>query len=665
MTRHQKHKFIYTLVLLLLFVSIIVVSLSLQNAKLGVGSFILLAVAHTILTLSQGRVSGIFWNRVDDYIRRCQTERKRPVNHDVEKAAREAFKDALLVFIRELPAQGLSGLAPLRDALQDVKKEDATPSPWHAWPDFQFLDKPETFRSLWSTEAQPFSHAGLEQAARQWLDEFTETPVWVRDAARQKTGFSALWAEFFRRQVKHNQLAATAHSFTFLSSLTQPVGTPSASRAGRRSKRLRIADEILIRKIKDTLPVAPDMAGFLSSLESTLKRQQQTLLIGMAVLIVCLSTLPLGYAIYWHDVRSIDLSARVNERVRYLEKRYPDDYDKLDYLEKLDIAHGDVAKDIGISKEKLKARLASDRDNVKTPLEKSRIALAQGYREDAEREGERAVAEAKANHAKDLQKLSDAYQQYAFSLEASGKYGEAVATCRKAIDSIPKADAPEQWAELQGCLGNAANTWASRSTGDDIRLRRDEAIQAYHAALTVYTQNDLPQEWVVTQNNLGVALQNQALTSDGERRAELLAQAIGAYREALKVYTQKELPQDWARTQNNLGTALQYQALVSGGEQRAELLARAIGAYREALKVYTQKKFSQGWVITQSNLGNALREQAEVMEDKTEKKRLLNETIVSFEHALTVWKKDHFPQYHRMVQRNLDTVRGLLEEMEK
>ena len=317
----------------------------------------------------------------------------------------------------------------------------------------------------------------------------------------------------------------------------------------------------------------------------------------MAALIVCLCTLPLGYAICWHEAK---------------------------------------------------------------PVERAKQSV-----DIAEREGGIAVTEAKEKHIKDLHKLFDAYQECGLTLEAQENYEEAVANYREALEYISKKNAPEQWAELQHLLGNAADDWADRSEGNAVRQHRDEVIAAFRAALEVRTRETLPRDWAATQNNLAVALRNQASAVEGAERAALLAEAVETYRAALEVYTRETLPQDWAMTQNNLAIVLCHQASVVEGSECAALLAEAVEAYRAALTVRTRETLPQGWAMTQNNLANALRHQAMKTVGKTEKERLLKAAITAFENALEVYTKEHFPGDYQNVQNGIKIVRKLLAELEE
>jgi len=93
-----------------------------------------------------------------------------------------------------------------------------------------------------------------------------------------------------------------------------------------------------------------------------------------------------------------------------------------------------------------------------------------------------------------------------------------------------------------------------------------QAVYAYRQALTVYTREQFPQQWATTQNNLANALRDQAARVKGAEAVgflvdqieavALLDQAVAAYHQALTVYTRERFPQDWAMTQNNLANAL-------------------------------------------------------------------------------------------------------------
>ena len=75
----------------------------------------------------------------------------------------------------------------------------------------------------------------------------------------------------------------------------------------------------------------------------------------------------------------------------------------------------------------------------------------------------------------------------------------------------------------------------------------------------------------------------------GEQRKgpRTLEQAVAAYHSALSVRERDSLPADWAMTQNDLGAALKVL-----GERTNDPLAlgRAMAAFRETLKVWHRQR---------------------------------------------------------------------------
>ena len=379
-----------------------------------------------------------------------------------------------------------------------------------------------------------------------------------------------------------------------------------------------------------------------------------------------------------------DLMGEIFNTQKYLEQNDRLSGTGRELEEYLDTAHRIVAERKGIPVDKLRAIVDAQiekarKDPNASALEKSRAALHEKRLSDADYEAdtalekilamlEKALALKKISDNKILKilpELFDAFKQKGLVLVALEKFEEAVAIYRRGSDLIPRENSPEQWAELQLLMGNAAAYSAKRSEGEAIKQRLEEAIQAYRAALTVRTREALPQDWAMTQNNLAVALRDQAKASEGENRAILLAEAVTACRAALTVRTREALPQDWATTQNNLAVALSDQANASEGENRAMLLAEAVTACRAALTVRTREDLPQGWAMTQNNLAVALRDQALDAEGKTEKAKLLRESIAAFNNALEIYTKEHFPENHQFSQNGLERSHRLLAELGK
>jgi Tetratricopeptide repeat. len=659
---------------------------------ISIGAIAITAIV-TLLAVLQQHVYSVFFKRVGTYVAQWRAEGKRPANHDVEKAARDAFKDSLLTFAQEFSASmdgsSTPGIDALRDALR-MLRNDAEPSPWNEWPDFRFLEAPETFRALWGTDAPPFSNADLEDVARQWLAVFPAVPAHMRDAANRLPG---LWSEHFRQNIKHNQPAATAHSFAFLAALSSPPSIAPASPRKRHSPKQRAGDEALVRQIKNAMPVAPDMRSFLNALETTSLHERRKTWRAMVAVLVFFCALA-GGGIWWLDlqtanrfVQNENIMGEIIDAENFLERQERISGIARPPVEIRDHALRIVAKRKGVTPEQLRNSLddmiARTRENPDTgALIKSQAALLEGRIEDAKREAMLAVQEAEADKEADdskstLARISDAYKQLGLSFEAAGKYDEAVAAYHKVLDTISQINAPEQRMALQALLSNAVSRLPSRRTDDNEHKRRNETIQNYRAVLTGRTREAFPKEWAEAQRHLGDALSNQANASRGIERAELLTNAVAAYCEALKEYAPEAFPEDWAETQCDLGKALTYQADAVEGSvaeaiaalpqdwgnpwavarrkanaARNNLLSAAVSAYSSALTVYTREAFPQDWAETQYNLGTVLHRQANAS-DGAERTNSLAAAVATYNAALAVRTREAFPQDWAATQYNL------------
>jgi tetratricopeptide (TPR) repeat protein len=214
--------------------------------------------------------------------------------------------------------------------------------------------------------------------------------------------------------------------------------------------------------------------------------------------------------------------------------------------------------------------------------------------QEVQAELDRWVADVKAH-------TSDSYE-LSLAAFADKNFDEAR---EKALDAAAKAEAELAKAEAEGAGANAKAIRAYRLAGDAAYndLQFDNARDAYMKALAHADRNRNAQEWAAIQGSVGNAEQNLAARSEGAAIGAHSHSAIEAYREALEVYTREQLPQDWAMTQNDLGGALCDLAGRSEGEKAAQYLAQAVDAYRNALQVYTREQLPQYWATAQNNLG--------------------------------------------------------------
>ena len=228
---------------------------------------------------------------------------------------------------------------------------------------------------------------------------------------------------------------------------------------------------------------------------------------------------------------------------------------------------------------------------------------------------------------------------------------EAIKIGELALRQVSRDEAPFQWADIQGDIGNTLSTLGEREPGT---ARLIEAVAVYYRLLEVFTEERSPLQWAETQNNLGTTLQRI-----GERRAEThsLKQAVAAYRNALKVFSEESTLDDWAITQTNLGTVL-----VTLGERElgTERFEEAINVYRKVLEVQTRESARLEWAITTASLGVALQS----LGDKEPNIERLEEAVTTFHNALEVLTMDRAPLHWATTQSNLGNALSSLGEFE-
>ncbi len=176
---------------------------------------------------------------------------------------------------------------------------------------------------------------------------------------------------------------------------------------------------------------------------------------------------------------------------------------------------------------------------------------------------------------------------------------------QKALTYATKESFPTLWASLLINLGNANWEIATRTRGDAIRTRLEEALRAYRQAQEVYSRETFPESWAATQVGLGNALSDQGRRATGTESQRLLAEAVTAYRAALEVRTRQTLPQDWAATQMNLGNALSDQGTRATGPEKQRLLQEMVTAMGLSLEIFTREFFPSDWGMARSNIVEA------------------------------------------------------------
>lgn len=168
---------------------------------------------------------------------------------------------------------------------------------------------------------------------------------------------------------------------------------------------------------------------------------------------------------------------------------------------------------------------------------------------------------------------------------------------------------PQTYAMIQNNLGSAYGDLAQyQEPAENLQ----KSVLAYETALRYRTYDDDPARYAATQNNLGTACWNLA---QHQHPVPRLQQAIAAYQSALQFYTSEQEPMAYAMIQNNLGTAYwnlaQYvkptptAAQTKPEESPAALLKLAITAYHNALVYRTVEVAPAAFAATQNNLGTA------------------------------------------------------------
>jgi tetratricopeptide (TPR) repeat protein len=209
---------------------------------------------------------------------------------------------------------------------------------------------------------------------------------------------------------------------------------------------------------------------------------------------------------------------------------------------------------------------------------------------------------------------------------------EALARASTAIKRI-------EWAGTQTNLGVALLQLASGSAEE--RALLEKAVAAFREALKVLNPGTQP--WAFSQTQLAIALARLG----PERRDE----AVAAFRAALTVWILDNAPIQWANTQGQLGNAL----LQSSDLSETARLQEAVAAFHEALKVWTQQSAPSQWAVTQYTLGFAL----EVLGQDLDETARLEEAAAAYRAAL---EEIPDPDTRKMINDGLVRSIGLLKQ---
>ncbi|MDO8605304.1 MAG: hypothetical protein Q7R40_02095 [Phaeospirillum sp.] len=154
---------------------------------------------------------------------------------------------------------------------------------------------------------------------------------------------------------------------------------------------------------------------------------------------------------------------------------------------------------------------------------------------------------------------------------------EAITEWRLAVESLPRALMPQEWASSQVRLGGALYR-LDLLTGQTELLR--EALQALQATLQVYSRTETPQRWAEIMHTVAQVLE---VYGDQIKNTEVLQRAVDACHSVLEIRTRERGPLAWAATQNTLGGAL---FLLDRHSEGGTHLAEAETALASALEVF-------------------------------------------------------------------------------
>jgi CHAT domain-containing protein/tetratricopeptide (TPR) repeat protein len=182
----------------------------------------------------------------------------------------------------------------------------------------------------------------------------------------------------------------------------------------------------------------------------------------------------------------------------------------------------------------------------------------------------------------------------ALAYEAKGERDRPGTLLREAIDLVPRAERPVEWARLANRLAPYEPPHA--------------ALERYQAAAEILTGNDFPHEWSGIQHNIGNLYSRVAREPpDGSDADSYLAAAIRYYQQALDARPASEDPVRWAETATALGDAL----------RRMGMWAEAVPVLRQALQVLRAGGPAERVITAASSLGYALSEDEQWAEAAT------------------------------------------------
>jgi tetratricopeptide (TPR) repeat protein len=259
-----------------------------------------------------------------------------------------------------------------------------------------------------------------------------------------------------------------------------------------------------------------------------------------------------------------------------------------------------------------------------------------------------------ADVANDLGNLY--WMQSRSAVEADGQLAsleQAIQAYHLALTKSDPQTTPQTYAMIQNNLGSAYGDLAQyREPAENLQ----KSVLAYETALRYRTYEDDPARYAATQNNLGTACWNLA---QHQQPVPCLQQAIAAYQSALQFYTPEQEPMAYAMIQNNLGTAYwnlaQYikpsrtQNRTDSEESPEHLLQLAIAAYHNALTYRTLEAAPDAFAATQNNLGTAYWDCSNLPATSPEQRRkLVQQAISAYEAAIAAVDQLSAQNGHRL-----------------
>ena len=172
---------------------------------------------------------------------------------------------------------------------------------------------------------------------------------------------------------------------------------------------------------------------------------------------------------------------------------------------------------------------------------------------------------------------------------------EAIKEWRLAVECLPRALMPNEWASAQVRLGVALYR-LDLLTGQTELLR--ESVQALQATLQVYSRTETPQRWAEVMHNIAQVLE---VYGDQLKNIDVLKRSIDACHSVLEIRTRERGPLAWAATQNTLGSAL---FLLDRHSTGAGHLTEAEEALAGALEVFQTHGAKGPAKVAAKNLGH-------------------------------------------------------------